>query len=102
MEEMHFERQYRTPSSEGYLIIRNDDRVGRLELHFTSSIVYGTILLEYEMEENYLLDLIEQIDDELVVTADVARDDFVVTVYHGKNLGTYSDDYFEEEEVNHN
>jgi len=55
------------------------------------------------MEEDDILDLIEQADDELVLTADVPREDFVVSVYQGRDMGTYSDEYFEEdeEETNH-
>lgn len=98
MDDIRFERQYRTPHSEGYLIYDGEDRVGRVELHYTPTVVYGTIVVEREVEEDDVLDLIEQVDDELVLTADVPRDDFVVSVYHGRDLGTYSDEYFEEEE----
>jgi len=97
MDEVRFERQYRTANSEGYLIFDGEDRLGRVDLHYTPTVVYGTIVSEREIEEDDILDLIEQVDDELVLTADVPRDDFVVTVYHGRDLGTYSDEYFEEE-----
>jgi len=74
------------------------ERLGRLDLHFTPSVVYGTMVVERELTEEDILDLIEQADDELVMTADVPRDDFIVAVYQGRDIGTYSDDYFEEEE----
>ena len=38
-----------------------------------------------------MLDLIEQIDDDLVLTADVAREHLMVTVYQGREVGLYSD-----------
>lgn len=98
MDELRFERQYRTPHSEGYLMFDGQDRLGRIELHFTQSVVYGTMMLERELEEDEILDVIEQADDELVMTADVPRDDFIVTVFHGKDVGTYSDDYFEDDD----
>ena len=98
MDELRFERQYRTPNSEGYLMFSAGDRLGRLDVHFTSSVVYGTLVIERELEEEDILDVIEQADDELVMTADVARDDFIVSVYHGHDVGTYSDDYFEDED----
>ena len=56
------------------------------------------MLIERELEEDDVLDIIEQADDELVMTADVPRDDFIVSVYHGRDVGTYSDDYFEDDE----
>jgi len=98
VEEVRFERQYRTANSEGYLIFEGGDRLGRLELHYTPTVVYGTIVVERELEEDDILDLIEQADDELVLTADVPREDFVVSVYQGRDIGTYSDEFFEEEE----
>ena len=101
MDDVRFERQYRTTHSEGYLIFDGGDRFGRIELHFTPTVVYGTLVIEREMEEDDVLDLIEQADDELVLTADVPREDFVVSVYQGKDLGTYSDEYFEEEDEDH-
>ncbi|HEX5416389.1 MAG TPA: hypothetical protein VFZ25_12040 [Chloroflexota bacterium] len=98
MEEARFERQYRTTHSEGYLIFEGGDRLGRLDLHYTPTVVYATLVVERELDEDDILDLIEQADDELVLTADVPREDFVVQVYQGRDLGTYSDEYFEEED----
>ncbi len=98
MEDVRFERQCRTANSEGYLIFEGSDRLGRLELHYTPTVVYGTIVVERELEEDDVLDLIEQADDELVLTADVPREDFVVSVYQGRDVGTYSDEFFEEED----
>lgn len=97
MEEITFERQYRTPYSEGYLLLHDDERLGRAELHFTPSVVYCTLLVERELDEDDLMDLIDQIDDEVVRTSSVPRDDFVVTVYHGREVGVYGDEYYDEE-----
>jgi hypothetical protein len=43
-------------------------------------------------------DLIDVIDEELVMSADVARDDFIVTVYQGREVGVFSDEDFEDDE----
>ncbi len=98
MSVIKFERQCRTLYSEGYLITDDGERLGSIDLHFTPTIVYATMVLEKELEEDDVLDLIEKADDEIVLTADVPRDDFLVSVYQGRNLGTYSDEYFEEDE----
>lgn len=98
MPEATFERQYRTPYSEGFLLLEGEDRIGRADLHYTSSIVYCTLIVERELEEEDLLDLIEQIDDEVVFSAGVPRDDFVVTTYQGRELGVYEDEFFDEED----
>ncbi len=62
-----------------------------MELHFTSSVVYGLVVLEGERDEEQVLELIERIDEDLVWSADVPREDFIVTVYQGREVGVYSD-----------
>jgi hypothetical protein len=98
MEPVTFERQFRTPSSEGYYVTQGDERIGRVDLHFASDVVYATLVVEVDVDEDDVQDLIEQVDEELVLSADVPREDFLVTVYRGKDLGFYSDDFFGEEE----
>jgi len=98
MEPVKFERQFRTPSSEGYYVTQGDERIGRVDLHFASEVVYATLVVEVDVDEDDVQDIIEQVDEELVLSADVPREDFLVTVYRGKDLGFYSDDFFGEEE----
>lgn len=91
-----FERQYRTPYSEGYHVLAGEQRLGHLDLHFTHSSVYATLVLETALPEDRVLDLIERIDESLVLSAEVERDDLLVTVFQGKQTGFYSDDFLEE------
>jgi hypothetical protein len=99
MQQVTFERQFRTPQSEGYYLRSSSgDKVRRIDLHFATDVVYATLVVEIDVTEEDVLDLIEQVDEDLVVTGDVPRDDFLVTVYRGKDLGFYSDDYFGDEE----
>ncbi len=102
MEDIRFDRHFRTPSSEGYYIMegsspQSSTRLGTIDIHFTTTNVHGTLILERELEEAEIAKLIEQIDEDLVLSADVQRDDFLVSVYVGKDVGFYSDDYFTEE-----
>ncbi len=46
-----FERQYRTPQSEGYHLMAGESRLGHLDLHFTSNSVYATLVLETTLAE---------------------------------------------------
>jgi len=97
MSDYYFQRQCRTPFSEAYIILgEGDKRVGHVDLHYTQSIVYGTLTVDNEMSEEDLLELIEVVDDDLVVSADMPREDFVVTVYKGSESGVYSDDIFDQ------
>lgn len=98
MEDLRYDRLCRTAHSEAYLLSDGEQPVGRVDLHFTTSVVYGMLVLEHESPESDVLDLIERIDEDLVWTADVPRDDFVVTVYQGKEIGVYSDPHYGEQE----
>lgn len=97
MRELSYQRQFRTSSSEGYLILENDERIGRVDLHFASDKVYATIVIELELEEAEVADIIGDIDEQLVVTASVKRDDLNVWVYQGQEVGFYNDEFMEEE-----
>ena len=102
MDDIRFERHFRTPYSESYYIMQGvgmqtNNRLGTVDIHFTSTAVHGTLILERELEEVELTKLIEQIDEDLVLSADMPRDDFLVSVYVGRDVGFYSDEYFAEE-----
>ena len=99
MADYRFERECRTPHSEAYLIADGDERIGRVDLHFTPSIVYATLCVSEKFSDDDIQDLIyHHIDEELVMSADVARDDFIVTVFQGRETGEFSDEDFEEED----
>ncbi len=77
--------------------LQSSNRLGTIDIHFTTTVVHGILILERELEESDLTKLIEQIDEDLVLSADMPRDDFLVDVYVGKDVGFYSDEYFTEE-----
>ena len=93
-----FERQARTPYSEVHTIRQDDEKIGQVDLHFGSSVVYATLVMPERLTEDEIMDLIDLIDEDLVTTADMPRDDFVVTVYQGREIGVFSDEVFGEEE----
>ncbi|MEE8374280.1 MAG: hypothetical protein V3R87_11225 [Dehalococcoidia bacterium] len=93
-----FERECRTAHSEAYVITADDNRLGRVDLHFTPSIVYATLCVGGDTTTDEIQDLIDIIDEELVMSADVPRDDFIVTVYQGREAGVFSDEEFGEDE----
>ena len=97
MDDIRFDRQFRTPSSEGYFIVQGSTRLGIVDLHFTTTNVRATLILERELERDALVKLIEQIDEDLVLSADVPRDDLLVSVYIGHDAGFLNDDSMSEE-----
>jgi hypothetical protein len=93
MEDVRFDRQFRTPNSEGYHLMTGTTRVGTVDLHFTSTTVHCTLVLEQELARDDLAKLIEQIDEDLVLSSDTPRDDFLVSVYQGKEVGFFNDSF---------
>ena len=97
----YFLRECRTSYSEAYSISDEEDRpVGRVDLHFTPGAVYATLCVNEDVGEEGVKEVIEAVDDELVMSADVLRADFVVTVYRGREVGVFSDQDTEEEADN--
>jgi hypothetical protein len=94
-----FEREARTPHSEVF-VIENDEGedIGRVDLHFTPSVAYATLCVTEDFDEDEVQDLIAQIDERLVMTTDPYREDFVVTVWSGRETGVYSDEDMDEDE----
>jgi hypothetical protein len=78
-----FERVCRSTSSEAYLVVDGEEVVARVDLHFTTSVVYGLLIVERDLPQEEIAGLRNEIDEELVQTADVPRDDFLLAVYRG-------------------
>lgn len=93
-----FERECRTPHSECYIIGSGDEEIGRVDIHYTPSIAYATLCIGEDMTEEDIRELVEEIDERLVLTTDQFREDFVVTVWAGRESAVFSDEDFETEE----
>ena len=94
-----FEREARTPYSEVFVIETDEgDEIGRVDLHFTPSVAYATLCVTEGRDEDAIQELIAEIDERLVMTTDPYREDFVVTVWTGRESGVYSDEDEDEDE----
>ena len=98
MPEYRFERECRTAQSEAYTIMEDEQAVGRIDLHFTPTIAHGVLNLGENVTQEEVRAIIEAVDEELVMSADSACEDFVVVVYQGREVGTFSAQDLEEEE----
>ena len=96
MADYYFERDCRTPYSESYNILDDDRPVGRVDLHYTAAVVHATLFVLEHLTRDGIQELIETIDEELVDMVGVSRDEFIVHVYQGRELGVYSDQGFGE------
>jgi hypothetical protein len=93
-----FERECRTPHSECYIIGAGEEEIGRVDIHYTTSMAYATLCVGEDLTEEDLRELVEEIDERLVLTNDPFREDFVVTVWAGREAAVFSDEDFEGEE----
>ncbi len=98
MATFRFEREARTPYSESYSVEDADHSLGRIELHFTSSVTFGTLMVHESVTDEEIQDLIGEIDEQLVMTADPYREDLVVTVWRGEEVGVFADDSDDEDD----
>lgn len=98
MAQYSFERESRTPHSESYVITSDGTDVGRVDIHYTGGLVYATLCVPEEFSEEEVQQLIGDVDERLVMTAEPYREDFVVTVWAGRQAGVYSEEEMEEEE----
>ena len=89
-----FTRLVRTACSECHVIWDStpDDsgstRVRLLDIHFQGRYVHGTLVLEVELTEESLDSLLGEIDERIIGHD---REDYIFTVYLGRELGYYSD-----------
>lgn len=93
LDNLRFDRHFRTASSEGYHVMREGERIATVDLHFTLADVRATLILEKPMERTEIAQLIERIDEDLVLSADVPREDLLVNVYQGSEVGFFSDEF---------
>jgi len=98
MADYRFERECRTPYSEAYIISKEEEHIGRVDLHYVSDMAYATLCVNEDMTIEAIQDLVELIDEEIVMSAEMYREDFIVTVHQGKEIGVFSDEDDEEED----
>lgn len=73
--------------------------MGRVDIHYApSGVAYATLCVVERLTEEEIRELIGEVDERLVMTADPYREDFVVTVWAGREVGNYCDEDFEAEE----
>ncbi len=96
MPDYYFERECRTPNSEAYNILEDENPVGRLDLHFTPTLVHATLCVAESLTREMIEELVQTIDEELLDVVGVTREEFVVHVHQGRDIGVYSNHEFGE------
>ena len=96
MPRFQFERELRTPHSESFVVSDGDGVIGRVDVHYGSDIASATMCVPEDFSENDIQELIAEADERLVTTAQPFREDFVVTVWLGRQAGIYSEEMDDE------
>ena len=86
-----FERETRTPQSETFVIESGGEEIGRVDLHYAASTAYATLCVPAEFDDDAIEELIGEIDERLVMSWEPLRDDFIVTVWAGREVGVFSE-----------
>lgn len=89
MTEFEFKRNIRTSDSEMYIVWKGERRIGKISIHI-QKYVEGLLILETNLEEGLLEILISEIEYS-IISALEPREDFILDVYQGENVGFYSD-----------
>jgi hypothetical protein len=89
--DLRYDRVCRTPHSEAFLLSEGETPLGRVDLHYGTSVVHGVLVVERDLSDEEMHGLAHRIDDDLVWTADQPREDFLLTIYRGTEAGVISD-----------
>ena len=98
MTDYHFEREARTPYSEVWTIDDGEHSLGRVDVHYTASATYATLAVHRSLGDDAVQELLADIDEKIVSTADPYREDLIVTVWRGEEVGVFADDSDYEED----
>ena len=99
MAEFFFEREVRTEHSECYTVLENDQPIGRVDIHFSTVVVHATLCVVESLTRDRIQDLVEVVDEELVNSIGVSREEFIVHVHQGIDLGVFSTADFSEDDA---
>ena len=96
MPRFQFEREARTPHSESFIIYADEKEIGRVDVHYSTDMAHATLCVPDDFSEDQIQELIAEIDERLVMTAEPFREDVIVTVWIGRQAGVYSEEFDEE------
>ena len=90
MATFRFERECRTPNSECYTILNEEDTVGRADIHFSNPVIHATLNVAESLTTDEIQDLIDTMDQDLMDAVGITRQEIIVHVHQGRDLGVFS------------
>ncbi|MCX8214074.1 MAG: hypothetical protein OTJ97_06150 [SAR202 cluster bacterium] len=95
MAQFFFEREARTAQSECYTVVTEESAVGRVDIHFADTVVHATLNVAESITTEEIQDLIDIIDEQLMDSVGITRQEVIVHVHQGRDLGVFSTRNFE-------
>ena len=95
MARFFFERECRTPYSECYTVLDDDDPIGRVDIHFAEVMIHSTVSIGESLTNDDIQDLIDAIDRELLDAMGIVKQELVIHVHQGRDLGVFTTRGFE-------
>ena len=90
MAKYDFQRETRTPYSECYIVLESETVVGRLDIHYADVIVHATLNIDETVTSDEIQDLIDDIEAELLDAVGIVRQEIIIHVHQGRDLGVYT------------
>ena len=75
--------------------MKEENPVGRLDIHFANQVVHATLNVIESLTTGDVQDLIDAVDEELVDAVGVERQEMIVHVHQGRDLGVFTSRNFE-------
>ena len=95
MVNFYFERECRTPYSECYTVLQSENAIGRVDIHFADTVVHATLNIAENLTNEEIQDLIDTVDEDLIDSVGSTRQEVIVHVHQGRDLGVFSTRNFE-------
>ena len=87
---MIFTKILRTPHSEIWGITKNNEMIGRIDIHYdTDESVDVAVMIKQELTQEQELELCQKIDDDLVENKDIGDDNFTMTIAQVDSVNVY-------------
>ena len=90
MPKYNFQRETRTPYSECYIVLENETVVGRLDIHYADVVVHATLNVDESVTSEDIQDIIDDIEGELLDAVGIVRQEIIIHVHQGRDLGVYT------------
>ena len=90
MAKYDFQRETRTPFSECYIVLESEVIVGRLDVHYADPVVHATLNIEENITSEGIQDIIDDIEAELLDAVGIVRQEIIIHVHQGRDLGVFS------------